>query len=77
MSAPWSATSLRKYCDVCGAIVTHGTLAELAPKMDAQSLWTLSRVASMVGLDVDCWWCPICSNLGAFGPVEVDGGAYL
>jgi hypothetical protein len=59
---------------VCGAIVSHGTLAELAPRMDAQSLCTLSRLASIVGLDVDCWWCPICSCLGAFGPVELESG---
>ena len=69
MSVPWSATALRKYCDLCGAIVSHGTLASLAVGMDARTLWDLSRIANVVGSDVECWWCPICSCAGAFGPI--------
>lgn len=73
MSSPWSATSLRKYCDLCGAIVSHGTFASLAPRMNSRTLWDLQRIANQVGSDVECWWCPICSCAGAFGPVLIEG----
>ena len=76
-SAPWDPRVLRVTCDECGGVVVHGTFAELRPVMDVRAALELRDLLAEIGQDAgpnpSCWWCPKCSNLGVFGPVESEG----